>query len=206
MSTSPDVVQDLNHVTEAKALLGLQFQSKTVINAILSTYIRRVQDAESMLYNVWFYRLIANSVGDQLDKWGKVLNWPRRALTDQQYQTSLQVRMRAMRSQGHPDDLIQIAQLALMSTTGAMIQYFERANGPGWTLEADNVPSWVVQALIDGLHTGRPAGIQGEFVYSLWPLTKQLQWQHTSHQASIQGTWWDTAFTGTSYWAAVGTV
>lgn len=114
-------VQDTNHVAEGKALLIEQFKKATNVNALIGTYLRPVQDLETVFWALINGFMIGAAVGDQLDALGALVGEARLGRNDTNYRAAVLLRVRVNRSQGLAEDIIQVANLA----SGNTAKYFE---------------------------------------------------------------------------------
>jgi hypothetical protein len=201
-----DVTLVETHVVDAQALLTMRFQ-KPVIQAVLAAYAKQVQEVENALYDVWFFHILANSVGDQLDQWGALVDSPRADRTDDQYRVVIKIRFRAMRSKGKVLDIIEITALALSLSTGE--QHYDEPIRPGGTgpnarfaVTVSNVDDFVVDALAQGLHDGKAVATVGQLIYTLWPDADQAKYNDTTGSID-DNTWADSGATITSLFAGV---
>lgn len=102
-----------DHVASGLALLLSQYQGKPRLETYLSIFLRRVQELEDAVWDVLISRLIDTATGIHLDTLGRLVGQVRLWADDEIFRVWIRARIRANRSQGHPDDVIQVAQLAV---------------------------------------------------------------------------------------------
>lgn len=92
------------------------------MRALLESLGYGVQILEDDAFNVIVSSMLPNVVGDQLDQWGELVNEKREGLTDPDYRRFVLAKLRAMRSAGTVDDLIEVLQLL---TAPSSVRYFD---------------------------------------------------------------------------------
>jgi len=102
-----------DHVVRGLARLLQQYQSSPYLRGLLTSYLNRIQDLENALWEVILYRLLPNASGIQLDKLGKIVGRGRGSLNDSNYVLAIQAEIAINRSDGTPDQMINIATLSL---------------------------------------------------------------------------------------------
>lgn len=117
------IVPSTDHVERGKAKLLEQFKNSPRMNAILSSYLRRIQELEDAIWEVIIYRTIPNGFGIVLDRIGKIVGRKRAGLDDDDYKIALRAQIRINRSSGTPEDIIDVARLSLPE--GFTFQYLE---------------------------------------------------------------------------------
>jgi len=90
-----------------------------------------VQGLEDSTLDLRADRLIAASVGAQLDAWGRVVGEQRSGLSDDDYRRFIIARTIANRSDGEPDSLLRVfALIAGPATAGEPVRYDMTGFGP----------------------------------------------------------------------------
>jgi hypothetical protein len=101
-----------DHVQQGLGLLISQYRDKPRITALLSSYLRRVQELEDAIFDVLVARLIDNAVGVQLAAIGRIVGQTNEAgWDDDTYRLFIKARIRANQSNGHGDDVIDVLNL-----------------------------------------------------------------------------------------------
>jgi hypothetical protein len=101
-----------DHVEEGLALLLGQYKGKPRIAALLTVYLRRVQELEDAIFDVLVKRLIDNATGAQLAAIGRIVGQVNEASWDDNtYRLFIKARIRANKSNGHGDDVIDVINL-----------------------------------------------------------------------------------------------
>lgn len=101
------------HVTEALERLPEQFKDKPNLIAFLSALVAPVQDIEDAMQQLLLERDIETAVGVQLDMLGAIVGQARGGLADADYRRYVRARVRANRSRGIVEDILQVARLVL---------------------------------------------------------------------------------------------
>ena len=101
-----------DHVEQGLRLLLSQYRDKPRIAALLSSYLRRVQELETAIFDVLVSRLIDTAVDEQLRKIGRIVGQPNQgSWDDDTYRLYIKARIRANKSNGHGDDVIDVLNL-----------------------------------------------------------------------------------------------
>jgi hypothetical protein len=108
----------LDHVAGALSRLLEQWKGKPNIAALLSSLAGASQPIESALQQLLTQRFVTTAIGAQLDVLGSLVGQPRNGLSDADYARYIQARISTNRSSGTIEDLITVARLVLVGTTG----------------------------------------------------------------------------------------
>jgi hypothetical protein len=101
-----------DHVEQGLALLLSQYKDKPRLAALLSSYLRRVQELEDAIWDVLVKRLIDNAVDEQLRMIGRIVGQANEGgWDDDTYRIFIKGRIRANQSNGHGDDVIDVLNL-----------------------------------------------------------------------------------------------
>lgn len=152
-----------NHVAEAIGNLIEQFKGKPNLEALISSYVTQIQDAENAAFQLITDRSIDTATGAQLDGIGQVVGLDRDGLSDDDYRTRLRVQIRLNLSTGTIEDVLTVATLI----TGGSVELFE-----GWPasivvtiFELTEDPALVAQIISEA----RSAGVGSQLIYSPSP-------------------------------------
>lgn len=160
---------DNAHVSEAQALLTEMFRDKANIRGILGVLAKQIQKLEDAAWEVINGRILGTSVGDALDKIGKIVGAARNGLDDTDYTAAIHLQIRVNRSQGLMEDLIQIT--ALYANDLLPFTYAEYPTAE-WEVALYGSPSPLILATY--LNKAKAAGTHGRFIYSTWPHSEDL--------------------------------
>lgn len=101
-----------NHVEQGLALLLLQYRDKPRLAALISSFLRRVQELEDADFDVLIKRLLDNATGEQLNVIGRIVGQVNEASwNDETYRLFIKARIRANQSNGHGNDVIDVVNL-----------------------------------------------------------------------------------------------
>lgn len=120
-----------DHVQSGLDLLISQYRGKPRLEALIASYLRRVQELEDAAWDVLISRLIDTATGIHLDTLGQLVGQSRISDDDEIYRLYVRARISANRSRGHPDDVISTAQIAL---NGLEFEYREHY-AASWTVD-----------------------------------------------------------------------
>ena len=141
------LVEKTTHAEEARDRLITQFRNKPIIQALLDTYSAQVQEIEAVLFDLMTERWLATAQGAQLDGLGAIVGEDRQGRSDTDYRVAIQARILINRSEGTPEQLIEIASLLSQGSSITLTEYFPAS----FTVEIDDV---LDTELYSGTHTG----------------------------------------------------
>lgn len=101
-----------DHVHAGLSLLLQQYKELPRMEGWATSYLNRVQELEDAIWSVIVGRLIDDAIGVQLDALGRLVGQRRDGVADEPFRMRIRARIRANRSNGHPDDIIAVALLA----------------------------------------------------------------------------------------------
>lgn len=103
---------NIDHVQQGLGLLLSQYRDKPRIAALISSFLRRIQELDDAAIEVLIARLIDNAVGAQLLVIGRIVGQPNEgSWDDDTYRLFIKARIRANKSNGHGDDVIDVVNL-----------------------------------------------------------------------------------------------
>lgn len=106
-----EIIQISNHKKIALDKIRQQYKGKDRIKNVLDSVVNEIQNLEDVFISLKDQRSIYDSVGTQLDVWGKILNQPRNGLSDSDYRLVLLGQVAVNISKGTPEDMIQVFRL-----------------------------------------------------------------------------------------------
>lgn len=156
------ITHDLEHASEADALFIDQYKDKSRLSALLASYVRVFQGAEDALWDVYIKRLLDNATAAQLDTIGAIVGQPRIGTDDDAYRLFIRTRIRANRSRGRPEDIVQVAAIALSGIRFDYLEYYPAS----FVVEVlDPLPDFVT-FIHDILTATKPAGVGWSLHYT----------------------------------------
>lgn len=156
-----------DHCPEGLSLLISQWKDKPRIAALLCAWLGRLQSAEdTVIAMIPGLRGVEDAEGVQLDLIGRVVLEGRRSKTDDRYRDALRVRILANRSNGHPEELIEIvAKIDRYAETSDRVVYRELPPASA-VLEGRRPILNDPREIARFLASGKPAGVRIDYVYS----------------------------------------
>ena len=100
------------HFVEGLVKLIPPLWGKPRVAAWLRSYLNRVQEFEDACWEVLEAYNVDTATGKRLDVLGKIVGQPRYGFTDATYRSVIKARIRAARSLGRYDDLLDVIRLA----------------------------------------------------------------------------------------------
>lgn len=105
-------LSNIDHVQAGLALLISQYQGKPRLAALLSSYLRRIQELDDAAIEVLIARLIDSAVAAQLVVIGRIVGQVNEgSWDDNTFRLFIKARIRANKSNGHADDVIDVVNL-----------------------------------------------------------------------------------------------
>lgn len=103
-----------DHVESGLGLLIEQYKNKPRIAALIASELNQIQDLEDAIWDVLISRLLDTATDAQLVTLGSIVGQdPIDGEDDDLFRLRIYTRIRANRSNGHPDDVIAVCLLAL---------------------------------------------------------------------------------------------
>jgi hypothetical protein len=158
--------QATDHETRGVQRLLSQFRNKYVFSAVLSSYLRRVQELENACWEVILTRNIRDGSGVILDSLGRIVGRQREGLEDDDYKIALRAQIRINRTQGKPEDVIDVARLSLPD--GVKFVYTEHDVASIFVEVLDQVVL-KVSVLFRNLRATKAGGVRLFLIYSVDP-------------------------------------
>lgn len=148
-------VADTNQVSEGLALLTGMFASATNVQGMLKSFLGPIQDLDDMIFATISGRLLANAIGDAVDKIGAIVGEARQGRNDTDYKAGIIIRISVNKSQGKAEDLLGISTLAFGSGN---FTYWEGYPAK-WQIKALNQPGF--PAIAREIGQAKAAGTYG---------------------------------------------
>lgn len=155
--------QVTTHETDGLALLTDMFREKPITEGLLASYMKEVQELENVLFQIKFYFLIDNAVGDQLDKLGDLVGIARGGVDDDDYYREL-IRWQILvnRSRGTSGDMLRIVH-AFLGNTGEDFDWeYSEWDWANFRVEVYQLPAVKAKALKRAMKKARAAGTSGD--------------------------------------------
>jgi hypothetical protein len=176
VDTWGQLAYDYDHAGEGVGLLLEQFHSSPLLQTLLvAVLMGQVQDCEGVAWQLLTERSLDYAVGDQLDGLGLVVGEPRNGRDDDQYRVALRVRIAVNRSNGKPEELLNVLNLIFEGALEAHLTEFYPA---AFTIDLHNpaVSPNTPDVLIRFLRDAKPAGVGMNLGYSVSPHDETLVW------------------------------
>ena len=117
--------ENLDHCDEGVARFISQFQDKPRLSALLCAFLNQVQELEVAIFDLITERVIGFAIGAQLDILGDIVGQERLAFGDTDFRTLIRARIKVNRSDGQPEQLLEILRLVLLDTPAPEIKIAE---------------------------------------------------------------------------------
>lgn len=153
--TTPILISD--HLQKAKDRLLYQFKTSVYFQALLDGFNVQIQELENMFLNLLSNRWIETSVGNQLDRWGTVLDEPRFGLADSDYRVQLIAKVAQNNSEATPEDLVSMFQILTRARYIVYTEYYP-AEVSMTAVDANPIGDTTRIRLV--LNKAKPAGVE----------------------------------------------
>lgn len=152
-----------DHVEAGLDLLIDHFKEKPILEAYIRSFLRRIQELEDATRDVYEGRLLDVAVGAQLDVLGRIVGQARSSEDDELFRARIRTRIRANRSHGNPEDMIEVAALASGS---ANLTYLEPYPATIYVDTLEGLSSDEAAIVHHFLRLAKPAGVALAYHYS----------------------------------------
>jgi uncharacterized protein DUF2612 len=105
----PERITD--HVTSGLDRLIDRYREVPELRGWITAYLNRIQEAETLVWQIFDARMLDNAVGVQLDILGRIVGQVRISDDDDEYRLAIRARIRINISQGGVEDLIELGRL-----------------------------------------------------------------------------------------------
>jgi hypothetical protein len=124
-----DLVHNTNVIGQGIKRLLFTFQDKPRIIALLTSYLRQVQELQDAVFAVWLDRQLSGGdlTTDLLNKIGKLVGQQREGFDNATYTLLITARIAANRSDGFRETLIHITSLLIPNTVIVFYQFNPQA-------------------------------------------------------------------------------
>lgn len=154
------LVEITNHADQAPQNLLAQFKEKANIEGFLRALMVPVQELEGIFFEIELELRLDNSVGEQLDMIGRIVQRVRGGLDDDAYRTAIRARIRSNRSNGTPDDILEVLRLMVQTND---IEYNEYPTGI--VLRVRDVMGENPEAVVEEVRRARPGAVKQTLEY-----------------------------------------
>jgi hypothetical protein len=159
-----------NHGDLAVGLLLEQLKDEEKLEAFLRALVGPAQELEEVAHDLDTEMRLDNAVGEQLDMIGRIVNLLRGSLSDSEYRTRLRAHIRANRSEGTPDDLLEVLRL-MVPTNGLSIEEYPI----GAVMRIADALSEDPDAIVSELTRTRPSAVPLHLEYTVVDDTDTFQ-------------------------------
>jgi Protein of unknown function (DUF2612) len=155
--------QTIDHVAGGLALLLSQYRERPRLAALLSSFLRRVQELDDATLDVLVSRLLDTATGAQLRVLGRLVGQTNAyGWSDNVYRLFIRARIRANKSNGHGDDVIDVLNLVQDPSFFSLREYY-----PATMLAEYEGPTTVdPQILMDLVRSAKGAGVKLQLLYT----------------------------------------
>ncbi len=152
--------QNTAHVEEGISHLTEYFKHGPRNQAILTGLLAQVQEVEDVVWETSQAFLLDTAEGDQLDLLGTLVGEGRQDRTDSEYRAAIRVRILVNKSEGLPEQLLEILEGINSGATHAMRELYPAA----LTIESSSLSPLTLQSTYRLLRAAKPAGVRVDLI------------------------------------------
>jgi len=150
--------------------LYTQFRNKPRLLALVDAFASQVQQLQNAAWAVLTERSIETAVGAQLDVIARVVGFPRSGQSDEEYRLYLRGEIRANRSSGTGDDVINVLKLVFPGASVVLVNDTDTSGGRFLVrLDGHAATDPEVQASLYFIAKSKLAGVKAWFQWSPSP-------------------------------------
>lgn len=164
VETWGQLAYNYEHANEGVDLLLEQFHNSPLLQTMVAVLMGQVQDAEGVAWQLLTERSLDYAVGNQLDGLGLIVGEPRNGRDDDQYRVALRVRIAVNKSNGKPEELLNILSLLFGTVDAWLREYYPAA--VAIELRNPAVSPNAPDALIRFLRSAKAAGVKLDLAYT----------------------------------------
>lgn len=165
-------------VKKGLALLTSHYVDKPNIRGLLTAFLKRVQDLEDTLWSVISSQLLATPpTGQALDQIGDLVGTKRSGFSDAQFLVFVKMTIRARRSGGRAEDVIQVVALVVAGAT------YEDFFPAAFFVSTLNITEAFALPIGQGIRMSRAIGTRGVYVWSSWDNSQLFFWGDSGRSA-----------------------
>ena len=153
---------ETDHKQTGRDLFTSQFKGRKNIQGFWDAFARQLQQVEDALWDTLEQRALDVAVGTQLDVLGALVGQERLEYDDDNYRHAIRLRIRANRSKGKAEDVIDVMRLAYPDAVRRYLEWYPA----GFVVRALDVDG--VRAVAAILRDTRPPGVRAIFEYTEW--------------------------------------
>ena len=157
------------HVSDGIGNLLGQFSRSPNIKALLTVYLRQIQDIENVLFQFKTLLDLDTAVGDQQDLIGKIIGETRSGRSDFKYRIALKARVLLNKSSGTVEDIIALTQAVSGLPVNVQVDEFYPRSFIVDISEPIDLDDVDVERVATFIRLGRPVGARGVFTYHISP-------------------------------------
>lgn len=164
--------QSTDHIERGLEKRLGQDRDDDVLEALLTSYLRRTQRVEDMAWDVASKLNIASGTGWILDAIGRIVGRGRAAYaSDAVYRIALYAQIAINRSRGRVADIVEVGRLSYGTVT---VRDYPPASYTATLAEAIDGPSSV--PFLENMSAVRPLGVRGFGIVSTTPMVTSARW------------------------------
>lgn len=177
-----NVIENLNHVSEALALMLEEYKESPDLRALLTSYIEQVQELEEVSYDIYEKRLLDDAAKAQIDDLGELVRQERTSNDDEIYRAFIKARIAINRSNGRTEEIINILRLVSLSTD----IYHVRDTGNASIVVETFTPQTSAWAdlILTLVKDAKAGGVKVQVIWSARP--EAMKFQFSSQSGTIE--------------------
>ena len=161
-----DLVYIPNHAQIALERTPLQFHQPR-ITALIQALALGVQCLEDAIFDLDISSTLPNATGATLDQWGSLVGERRGGLSDDDYRVFIEAKLLVLRSNGTPDELIEIFRRITAPQISIRYAQYPRASFGLWVLRSEAMSDRRALRVGEFMRQAKPGGTEMWLVESI---------------------------------------
>lgn len=146
-----------------------RWRTKAAQQAILRSFGPEIQELENVFWEILLSRFVTHAYGVSLERIGKIVGQAKEGMIEAQFRIWVMARIRINRSNGRPDDVIEVLQI-VGEDDFRFLEYYPRS----FDVHFDETPDTAADLLAGLVRPTRMGGIAGAVVGSPEPFSATI--------------------------------
>jgi hypothetical protein len=155
-----DFVLEPDHTGIMLARMPSQFRNKPRMRALIQAIGLGVQTLEEEAFDVLISTTLPVATGESLNQWGVLVGEARGGLSDEDYRVFIEARILVNKTNGSPDELIEIFRLITAPQISIRYVQFPKATFGIWVFRESPMGDRRVLRVANMMRDAKPGGVE----------------------------------------------